>query len=185
MMNLAPKPNTRLLNVTQAQIEWMCGKQVLTEDATLSLLQRAIKYNEKWKAQNANLTPRDISAFYKGAGITLQRFTHALGPPTPTKEKMKEQKEHIEHAQKRLLYVQDKGHDIFELDESVFSKSTTQHYAWAPKGDPIHWDYKKGKAPDYVAVCGVISARLGKVLMNCQYGSFTAEDIISTLILVK
>ena len=52
---------------------------------------------------------------------------------------MKEQKEQIEHIQKRLIYLQEKGYDIFQLDESVFSKNHTQHYAWAPAGDPLTW----------------------------------------------
>lgn len=36
-----------------------------------------------------------------------------------------------------------------------------------------------------MACCGLISGRLGKVYMNCQYGAFTNETIKTTMILTK
>ena len=50
---------------------------------------------------------------------------------------------------------------------------------------PLFWDWKQVRSPDYVAVCGLISARLGTVFMNCKYGSFDNESIRKTLALVK
>ena len=46
-------------------------------------------------------------------------------------------------------------------------------------------DWKQVKAPEYVAVCGIISARRGQVYMNCQYGSFDNEGIKETLKHIK
>lgn len=177
--------NFKPLVLTQDQVDFICSKAVLKQQATMTLLERAAAFNEKWKDKGCNLTAKDIAEFYKGHGITLQRLVTHVGPPIPNHTKMVEQKDKIEFAQRRLLYLQNQGYDIFQLDEAVFSKSVTQLCAWAPKNEPLTWDYKKGKSPDYVAVCGIISARLGKVYMNCKYGSFTQEDIISTLILVK
>ena len=119
-----------------------------------------------WGAQGCNLNARDISDFYKGHGITLQRYTSELGPPSKDYKKVQEQVNSIEFAHKRLLYLQNQGYDIFQLDECVFQKNHVFNYAWAPTGRPLTWDWKGIKSPDYVAVCGLISARLGKVYMN-------------------
>ena len=91
----------------------------------------------------------------------------------------------IEFAQKRLVYLQNKGYDIFQLDECIFQKAHTYNYAWAPVNRPVNWDYKLAKSPDYVAVCGLISGRLGKVFMQGKYGAFDNMAVRSTLILVK
>lgn len=39
--NLPKRKNTRLLNVTQAQIDHICNKETLTLQATMTLLERA------------------------------------------------------------------------------------------------------------------------------------------------
>ena len=184
-MNMVPRKNARLLNVTQEQIELILSHDTLTKMASMTLLERCTKFNHMWHAQMCNLTPTDLSKFYKNNGITLQRFAKELGPPKKEPAKIKAQKEQIEFAQKRLIYLQNKGHDIFQLDESVFTKGYTQDYAWAPKGQPLVWDWKQGRAPNYVACCGIISARLGKVHMDLRYGSYDNEAIKSALIQVK
>ena len=73
--------NPKNLGLTSHQLMVICSKPQLQEVATMSLVERAAFYNEHWKEQGCNINAKDLSEFYKGAGITLQRFVHALGPP--------------------------------------------------------------------------------------------------------
>ena len=123
--NVVVRSNTRVLQITTAQVDHICCRETLTKHATRSLLERAALYNDMWRAQGCNLSARDILKFYKGAGITLQRYVHELGPPNRDAPKIKEQKDFIEYSQKRLIYLQNKGYDIFQMDESIFVKDDT------------------------------------------------------------
>ena len=74
MMNFISGRNRRVLNITERQVAEICSREVLTKHATYSLFERCTIYNDMWKGQECNLKPADLSKFYKGAGITLQRY---------------------------------------------------------------------------------------------------------------
>ena len=71
MINVHPAKNSRIINITQAQITEICSREVLAKHAAYTLLERCAIYNELWKGQGCNLRVPDLSKFYKGSGITL------------------------------------------------------------------------------------------------------------------
>lgn len=142
MMQHGAGRRAKIINITQAQINIITSKETLQQHATKSLAGRCAIYNEQWKEQGCNLTTKDLKAFYNGAGITFQRYTTILGPPKVTQTTMEAQKKSIELCQKSLMYWRNRGFDVFQLDEAVFNKNDCDSYAWAPKGDPLVWDWK-------------------------------------------
>ena len=90
-MNMPQKKNTRHLNVTLEQIDHICSRETLRLQATKTLLERAAEFNRLWSGQGCNLTAKDISDFYKGSGITLQRYATEIGPPKRDAAKIEEQ----------------------------------------------------------------------------------------------
>ena len=85
-----PLVKKRVLNITSKQIDQICSREELALNATRTLLERVAIYNDKWSGQGCNLNRGDLKKFYDGAGITLQRYTHELGPPKKEPAKIKE-----------------------------------------------------------------------------------------------
>ena len=48
--NIVVKKNTRVLNITQAQLEEIVSRETLTRHSTYTLLERVAIYNDKWRA---------------------------------------------------------------------------------------------------------------------------------------
>ena len=80
-INLKPRKNGRMKNLTLEQMDIICNRDTLIQQSQMTLLERAHYFNQKWHAQGISLNAKDITKIYKGWGVTLQRYTSELGSP--------------------------------------------------------------------------------------------------------